>query len=81
MRKNLPIVEIEWEDAASDGRWKDEDDWVENCKPLMCRSVGWLAKSSRQRIILVGSRASNGDASSWEQIPRGCIRSMRYVEK
>lgn len=81
MKKHLPLVEVEWEDAGSSARWEDEDEHLKDVKPLICHSVGWLASKRRDRIILVRSRMSNKDASHWEQIPRGCIRSMRIVEK
>ncbi len=81
MKQRLPIVEVEWEDAGSHGSWDDEDSHLKQAKPLICYSVGYLASKRADRIILVASRASYQDGSNWQQIPRGCIRSMRYVER
>lgn len=81
MKEHLPLVEVEWEDSGFTEAWVDEDTHMENLKPLMCRSVGWLTLETKGMVVLVAGRTSTSQSSGWTQIPRGCIRSIRYVER
>ena len=49
----MKLVLIEWVDSHSGRGWRDLDEIKEECRPLYCRSVGWLlAEKDGCKIIV-----------------------------
>ncbi len=75
MRK-YPLVLVEWHDTMTFSTWKSEK---EPEKSPLCVSVGWRLKSDRKSLVLTSMR-SEGDCSSRQVIPKGCIHSIRRLD-
>jgi hypothetical protein len=75
----FPIVLVIWEDA----RTQDGGPWVGReveYKPYLVHQVGFLIKDSPEGIII--SQAVAPEALGVpDQIPRGMIRSLKYLRK
>lgn len=54
---------------------KDGEDEVAHCK-----SVGYLVKKDREKIVIAQSLAQDGDVMNKFVIPRGCVRSIREIK-
>ena len=72
-------VEVTWLDTHG------QVGWVEhlNTSPLECRSVGFLAHSSKESIVL-SSMYTDGHSVPFGHtvtIPRGCVKSVRRLEQ
>lgn len=78
MRK-LHLVEVEWEDSTSSGRWVSEKD--AEVTPAQVHTVGWQLKRNRKYILLITQRDETyNECSDRIRIPRGCIKSIRKIE-
>ena len=78
MRK-LQLVEVEWEDTTSSGRWVNEKDAL--VMPAQIHTVGWKLKATRKYLLLITQRDETYDECADRiRIPRGCIRSIRRIE-
>lgn len=51
------LVEIVWEDhsSSSDHGWKSIEEIVEHGIPLVCKSVGWLIKDTKDVKVIVST--------------------------
>jgi len=49
----MKLVLIEWVDSYSSRGWKPLNDLIDECEPLLCRSVGWLASEKNGSKLLV----------------------------
>lgn len=47
------LVLIEWEDSHSGQGWRSLDEIKKECRPLYCRSVGWLVAEKNGCKIIV----------------------------
>lgn len=75
------LVEIEWEDAASEDRWQDRDEAIDGlAKPWLVRSVGHLIHDTQDGVILAGSIDPEGSVCMTLKIPRGMIRKIAELE-
>lgn len=54
------LVLVEWIDSHSGRGWRDLDTIAEDTKPLSCRSVGWIAKRTKEMTMLVASLSGEG---------------------
>ena len=77
-RRDFPIFEIEWDDAASDSKWAEiryhQEGGVANC-----RTVGYLTAYEKTHIQVAQSLSSLGHAADSMCIPRGCVTRIRKV--
>ena len=49
----MKLVLVEWVDSYSGRGWKKLDELVDDCEPLLCRSVGWLASERNGHKVIV----------------------------
>ena len=75
------IVEVDWIDAASRGRWQNADEHRKAATPIACRSVGYLLTSDSQRVTVIQSQGVLGDVSDSMTIPRRMVLRMRTIGK
>ena len=75
------IVEVDWLDATSRGRWKSVDEQRKETVPTVCRTVGYLLVSDRHRVSVAQSQGTGGDATDTITIPRGMVQRMRTIGK
>ena len=80
--KRMPlrrIIRVDWEDSASGGGWNRLDDFKDRHGTLSCQSVGYVAKSDKDVVMLVQSVCENGDVNDSISIPRKCIKRVRRI--
>ena len=71
------IVEVLWDDTASDDAWKDAGDPE---LPLVeCRTVGYYRSEDKRAIYLTDTTSNDEGRFNAVTIPRGCIRKMRRL--
>lgn len=75
MKTDFPVVEIVWDDAATEMGWDVRPTAAE---PQLCLSLGFLVFENEKYVILA-STVSGDHVNSKIQIPRGMIQSMREM--
>jgi hypothetical protein len=82
--KAMPLVEVEWFDSSSTDEWRPADKWDEHLdetgEAMHCRSVGWLFRRDRLRLVLFANMSENGALCGMMDIPRVAVRNMRIIE-
>ena len=48
-------VEVKWVDPAANGGWKPLKETIEEAEPTPCRSVGFLIRRDKRRVVLAQS--------------------------
>ena len=76
----LPIVEVEWRDACTDGGWMDFDELGSHI-PLQCRTVGRLAKMDKNQLTILPTICVNGKSSVPWAIPRDWVQRVTVLRK
>ena len=79
MARKLPIVEVEWRDSVSRGRWSTREDYSKET-PANCTSVGYLLKSDREKVIIVQSTEEKSYVLDSITIPRSCVQAIRKLK-
>lgn len=76
----MKIVEIEWFDAQSGFSCPIEIEEVDDIKPLMTHSVGYLLKEDKEKVVL-GFMMFNDRMSfkHWQLIPKGMIKKIKVI--
>lgn len=87
MKARRQIVEIEWEDSASDHGWMSTEEATGGRGTVACRSVGYLVRSDKDVVTVVQNRQNSelhagvvyrvGEAMS---IPKSVIRRIRVLK-
>ena len=72
-------VEITWLDTVGCMEWVLLEDTLK-MKPTETKSVGYLIKSSRDKVIIAATYNSMGSYGDRNVIPRGCIKSVKVLE-
>ena len=49
----MDIIYVEWLDSQGSGRWQDLQEVIDETKPRVIRSVGWLAHETDDAILLI----------------------------
>jgi hypothetical protein len=73
--KTPPLVRIEWNDACG-----ATTAWQEGVHIAACVTVGFLISKDKREIILAHTQAEDGSFGGRFAIPRGFIKSFRYVK-
>jgi len=74
------LVEVEWHDSSSRGRWDTPAEYVKTAHVGPCRSVGYLIQANSKLIQLVQSQSSRtGDVSDGVTIPRKAVVRIRRL--
>jgi len=73
------LVRVLWEDAAclDDGTWVTDES--SDYKPVLITSVGFLLHDSEAGVIITAAWSPD-NMGPRDQIPRGMIRRMDYLE-
>lgn len=74
----MKTVEIEWVDAISYSNMWVARDSKESL--ALCRSVGYLVKKNKEKVVIAQSSASDGDVMNKFVIPRGCIKKITELK-
>ena len=77
--KKLPLVEIEWADAASDHAWATLKEARDDAGPVPCLTVGRLVSNGPKFIAVAQTIAKHGKVSSVWSIPRGWVKRVRRL--
>ena len=79
--RQCPIVEVEWEDSSSVHGWHELADAAEATgkRALSCKSVGYLWKRNRHRLLLVQSQAASEMVDEVFSIPSGAVQVVRTL--
>lgn len=83
----MQLVLIEWIDAHGRDGWRALEDIQQSCRPLNCRSVGWLVAKKNGMTLLTPSLSgtdnnkivTNGDGHM--AIPNVCIKKITVLRK
>lgn len=74
-------IEIEWEDSESIEGWHKLQDVLDTFeKERLIKSIGYLLKETDNYVIIVqGKQDSGGHVQHSSKIPKGMIKSMKYL--
>ena len=78
------IVEVEWLDAMSEGRWMDTETAISRAtrEVMLHRSVGYLIHETDDLILLAGSRGETSEnVADTMQIPRVAVLAVRDLRE
>ena len=79
----MRVVEIEWVDSVSEGRWNDKDEAlrIATLEAMLHRSVGYLLREDDDMVLIAGSRSENEyNVCDTMQIPKVAVLSMRDLK-
>ena len=80
-KPKYPLVLVNWEDSAAEGKWKEASEYKTRM-PLMMQSVGYKLLDDKKRLILLQSICHENDVVSDSiTIPRGCVKSIRKLKQ
>lgn len=74
-KKPPKLVTVEWVDAHSEDAWTDIEE-IDN-SPMVCRTVGYLIKETKQTVSVAGTVSDDGQACCIMHIPRAWIRWIK----
>lgn len=74
----LPLVEVKWRDARTDGGWKALSAHRAT-HTIECLTVGRLTKADRREVQVAQSISEVGDLSDTMTIPRGEVIAVRRL--
>jgi len=69
----MKTVKIVWEDSKSTRGWGP----VENDGPAIIQSCGYLAKETKDFVVITTSFSQNGNVMDQLCIPKSCIKSIK----
>lgn len=83
--KKPPLVLIKWEDSRQPvSNWKWASDF-DDASPIMCFSVGWLIKDTKEIKLLapnMGDRQDDGaQVSGVIQIATSCVKRISRIKE
>lgn len=77
--QHYPLAEIVWDDASGFRHgWMDK---VDDPKPQLVISVGFLIKDTPDYVIYASDVDGDGAHNGRTQIPRGMIKTLRILRK
>ncbi len=76
--RKFPLYEIEWDDAASDGKWSSLE-YHRDQGVAKCRSVGYLTVNEKTHVQVVQSVSHFGGVTDSISIPRSSVTKMRKI--
>lgn len=81
LKKDTSIVEVEWVDSSSLHGWHSAADAAAGTgnRALPCRSVGYLWKRNKHRLLLVQSQSGSGMLDEAFAIPARAITRVRTL--
>lgn len=80
-RKDLPIVEVEWVDSCSHGKWTSRE-YYEKETVSVCRSVGYLLVKDRIQIQVLQSQDETSEqVADSISIPRTAVLRVRRLKR
>ena len=76
-----PIMEIEWNDAAS-----SDDGWLKlgdraPLTPMTCRTVGYLLKADKKHLTVTTCLSEDGHINYQFTIPMAFVRSAKVLRR
>ena len=79
----LQIVEIDWVDSARCSGWDSVDSKKREQDVSVCRSVGYLLSSDKEKVRLVSAQSLPPYANVCDgmSIPRCAIRKQRWIRQ
>lgn len=73
------LVECWWDDATDlEAGWTDK---VEEIKPALALSVGFLVKETKDHIVLALDTDADGHHNGRSQIPKGMVKKIKVLKK
>lgn len=78
----MKIVEVIWLDAQSGFSSAIGIDEVEDIEPLLTRSVGYLLREDKDKIVLGFMMFDTFNSfKHWQLIPKGMIKKINTIKK
>ena len=78
-KKKIKFVEVVWLDATGYSGWKSIDE-IKEMKLTEIISRGFLLHKDDQKVIIAGSRASDGDYGSIDVIPATWVKKIKTIK-
>lgn len=78
--KSLPIVQVDWLDAAAASAGWEPTPTVENEKPHLIHSWGALLRSTKTEIVIITDHDPRfGTVNGGTVIPRGMVKKIKRL--
>ena len=79
MLKRYKLYQCEWNDAHSEGGWKNLEDCPEP-EHYPIRTVGWLIREDKHYRVFTQNISQNGKYSDTMTIPKSWTTKMTYIK-
>lgn len=76
---SYPLVEIQWDDAATSHGWEAAEDLETEAEIAV--TIGFIVKETQDHIIVASTIDANGNTNGRIQIPKKMIRRRRVIRK
>jgi hypothetical protein len=83
----LPLVEVEWWDAAGGGGWKPLEEIRREAQVDPCRSVGYVVRDDEDALVICQSvterdvEGAEQFANDWVAIPRESVERVTRLRE
>jgi len=75
--KRYPIVEVTWDDSASQGKWGTDESYRRNADTIECKSMGYLLSRNKKKVVLIQSISEEHQCCDSISIPAKCVKRVR----
>jgi len=75
------VIEVEWLDSVSLGRWATKEEHLTELQELVCRSTGYLLQEDDVCLTLVQSLNTTGHLANSISIPKAAILLTRTLAR
>ena len=73
-------VEVIWEDSSfTQFGWTTPKE-SRRSKIMICRTIGYLTRKSKKKLVVVNSICTNGMVSDSTVIPRACVKKIKRMK-
>lgn len=79
--KRMEIVEVEWIDSCGNAAWRSVEHDDEEITDLSCKTVGYLFKRTKDRVVVALNQSATGNVGDTIAIPRSAVRRMSVLKK
>lgn len=77
---HYPIVIVEWEDAESGHGWEEVEGETDHAIPIVY-TCGYLIKELEKSLTVASTVDFQGTSNARLKIPRGMVKTIKYLRK
>lgn len=71
------LIEIHWDDAATDHGWEHSDDVV--ASENIAITIGWLVKENDKHLVIASTVCDDGSCNGRINIPKGMVVKKKVL--